>query len=122
MVGLKAKAWTDEEGVANAFSLADLTDQCHVTHGNAKEDAFKVESWEDDDDEVSVKFPRDKESRLCSCGFLADCTNRNKPLTHNDCESEGIKEKKQDGAASTRMPLLDTVAKNRKNFTAHKFK
>ena len=36
------------------FSFADLTDQCHVTHDNTKEDAFEVESWENDDDEKAV--------------------------------------------------------------------
>ena len=27
MIGLKVQAWTDKEGVANVFSLADLADQ-----------------------------------------------------------------------------------------------
>ena len=122
MVGLKAKAWTDKEGVANVFSLADLADQHHVTHDNAKEDAFKVESWEGDDDEVSIKFPRDEASRLCSHRFLADYINRNKPLVCDDCDLEETEDMKQDGVASTGTPLLDTVAKNGKNFTTHEFK
>ena len=56
VLGLDAKAWIDEDSVANIFSFSDLSDQFHVTFDNKKEDAFNVYV----DDKI-VKFKRSKE-------------------------------------------------------------
>ena len=57
VVGLNAKAQTDEDRVANLFYFADSADQCHMMHDNAEEDAFAVQSWEDDEDnDAKLKF------------------------------------------------------------------
>ena len=121
MVGLKAKAWTDKEGVANAFSLADLADQCHVTHDNAKEDTFNVESWEDDKDKVSIKFPRDEASRPHGHRFLADCINGNGLPMRDEHDLEEIDKRKHDRMTNSVTQLLDMVAENRKNFSVCEF-
>ena len=92
VVGLNAKAWTDEDGAANVFSFADLADQCHVTHDKADENAFTVQSWEDDqDNDGNLKFPRGKTLRLCSHRFSTECANRNESLMHNEQDLEEIK-------------------------------
>ena len=36
MGGLKAKVWTNESGMANVFSFADVTVQHHMMHDNAQ--------------------------------------------------------------------------------------
>ena len=63
-----------------------------------------MESWENDDDKVNIKFPRDPKTRSYPCRFSLDCMNRNKKLVDNDDELE------------VKMQFLDTVAENRRNF------
>ena len=121
VVGLDAKARTDEDSAANVFNFTDLADQHHVTHDNADEDAFMVQSWEDDqDNDVNLKFPRDKASRLCGYRFLTECTNRNKPPMCDEQDLEEIKHSEQE-TPNRGVQLLDTVAQNRKNFTSREF-
>ena len=121
MVGLDAKAWADEEGVANVFSFADLADQHYVMCNNAKEDAFSVQSWKEDYDKVNLKFPRDEASWLHSHRFSTDCTNGDKPLMRDEHKSEEIKDVKQDGVTNKGVQPLDTAAENGKSFTTQEF-
>ena len=92
-----------------------------MTCDNADEDAFIVQSWEDDeDDDAKLKFPRDEASRLYSHRFLTEHINGNKLPMHNENELEEIEYNESETTNEGVQPL-DTVAENRKNFTTGEF-
>ena len=112
MHDLKTKVWTDEEGVANIFSFADLADQYHVQYDNNIEDAFVMTSRIGEGD-TKIKFPRDKATGLYAYRFSSECVNRHKKLIEDDDLEEIV--------ADEKVQLLDTVAENRKNFTTSEY-
>ena len=69
MLGLESETWLNPEGIANAASSGNSSDQCHVHFNNAIEDAFVLREWEDIEGENAVKFPCDCVLNLCSHKF-----------------------------------------------------
>ena len=99
VLGLDAKAWVDEESVANMFSFSDMIDQFHVTFDNKEEDAFNVYVK----DKI-VKFKRSKDG-LYYYNFPKVC----------------IEDVKKINDKNTGVQIVNTVAENRSNYTTQQF-